>query len=50
MAAAAFIEGVDNLFDSFNGGMRVDPGIILRCPLNEKRPHVDLNNCEYGDK
>jgi hypothetical protein len=38
---AAFVEEVDNLFDSFIGGMRVDQGKTLRCPLSAISPHID---------
>jgi hypothetical protein len=27
--------------DSFNGGMHVDPGKTLCCPLNDNSPHID---------
>jgi hypothetical protein len=37
---AAFVEEVDLLFDSFNGGTRVDPGKTLRCPLSNNSPHM----------
>jgi hypothetical protein len=36
-----FVEKVDNLIDNFNGGMRVDPGKTLHCPLNDNSPHID---------
>jgi hypothetical protein len=41
LATAAFFEEVDNLFDSFSGGMRVDPRKTLCCPLNDNSPHID---------
>jgi hypothetical protein len=40
LATAAFVE-IDNLFDSFNGGTRVDEGKTLRCPLSDNSPPVD---------
>jgi hypothetical protein len=33
LATVESVEEVDNLFDSFNGGMHVDLGKILHCPL-----------------
>jgi hypothetical protein len=40
LATAAFIK-VDNLFHRFNGGMHVDLGKTLCCPLNDDSPHTD---------
>jgi hypothetical protein len=41
LATAAFVEEVDHLFDTFNGGTRVNPGKTLRCPLSDNSPHMD---------
>jgi hypothetical protein len=41
LTTAAFIEQVDNLFDSFNGGTRVDPGKRVCCPLSDICPHIE---------
>jgi hypothetical protein len=41
LVTAAFVEEVDHLFHSFNGGTHVDPGKTLRCPLSDDSPHVD---------
>jgi hypothetical protein len=40
LATAQFVEEVDSLFDSFNGGTSVDPGKKLRCPLSDNSPHI----------
>jgi hypothetical protein len=36
-----FYEQVDNLFNSFSGGTRVDQGKTLRCPLSNNSPHIE---------
>jgi hypothetical protein len=36
-----FVEEVDHLFDSFNGGMHFDPGKTLGCPLSDNSPHMN---------
>jgi hypothetical protein len=41
LTTALFIEDVDNIFVSVNGGMHVDPVKILRCPLSDNSPHID---------
>jgi hypothetical protein len=41
LATTASAEQVDNLFDSFNGGTRVDQGKTLRCPLRDNTPHIE---------
>jgi hypothetical protein len=41
LATTVVVEQVDNLFDSFNGGMRVDQGKTLRCTLNDNSPHIE---------
>jgi hypothetical protein len=41
LATAAFVEEVDNLNDSFNGGTRVEPEKTLRCPLSNNSPHIE---------
>jgi hypothetical protein len=41
LAKAEFVEKVDNLFNSFSGGMCVDPGKTLYCPLCDNSPHID---------
>jgi hypothetical protein len=40
LATAEFVEEVDSLFSSFNGGMSVDPGKALHCPLSDNSPHI----------
>jgi hypothetical protein len=41
LATAAFVEQVDNIFDSINGGTRFEQGKTLRCPLNDNSPHIE---------
>jgi hypothetical protein len=41
LVTAAFVQEVDNLLNSFNGGMCVDPGESLWCSLDKGK---------YGDK
>jgi hypothetical protein len=35
LATAAFVEEADNYFHTFNGGTRIEPWKISRCPLND---------------
>jgi hypothetical protein len=51
LATAAFVEDGDNLFDSFNGSKRVDPGKALRCQPSDNNPHIDyLKKASMGIK
>jgi hypothetical protein len=37
----SFSQKFSNLFDSFSGGMHVDPGKTLLCPLKDNILHID---------
>ncbi|XP_023722385.1 uncharacterized protein LOC111872572 [Cryptotermes secundus] len=42
MVTAVFVEEVDNLFSSFNGGTSVGRRKTLSCPLSDNSPHIEL--------